>query len=808
MASERDARILATAIGWVAKRAARINCRCKHKQVMLKNTTYKTEIAIPEWLNNPWTWLGLYLLLSYIASWSLCLFGPVENSCKDGDSALIMWTMQQELSHLFKGEWLHFYDSQIFYPLDNTLLFTETHIGALLLAIPFYVISGFNPFVAFGVSIQAPYFLGAWFMYLLGRELGLKGFLAGCAGLLFAYTSFRGAYTSYLFIIGTHWFILCLLYLHKYFKSYHLSHLLWASLFFCLQISSSAHLFIMFSVELLVIFALLCIYHNSYRRREFFYHLILPVGLSLLTILFCYLPYYYTHQNMGFAEDRGIADHLRYGATLVDLVKQPNSLLLSFLNDKLFATPFDIGWGPKTTGSQGIVVILLLGGIGLILALVRGKISLSGRQRSLFVALILMILSLLVTATLYVSGYFTYLSTTHHIPADFVQIPSLLSANLFVWFSIILCFFLHIIWNKQPFLLALIAASLVVLLISFGPLFRFNSKALCLNLPYFLFYHLFPGFSGIRDISRWAGLLPIGLALPAVMVLRYFMQKGKVLPFIFLSSLLIADCIPRRVMTFLNQPTPYVQPAVYTWLQDYIGKNNQAAVLELPTYPGAFEKNGGRIRSSTLHHFNLINGHSGHDWNGHRKLSYLTQQASDSFSPAIEAFGPEYIIVHSDNGSFPAYVAGDNFKNFNPIFKSKEAIVFQATHAKVHLATPELGTSLTFYQHRHPEKGNRILVGLNSPETYYVSKDKMSWKLMFKNEKGMISYHSLIIYPTLWQHSLWVPKTQAGQPVLTNLSYLSTIELDDSEETIKTITIMGKESAVQQIPALPEIYLF
>ncbi len=149
------------------------------------------------------------------APWSL---HPASRVLVDApDTHLYIWTLAWD-AHAFITNPLAIFDANIYYPLPNTLAYSENLIGSALMAAPIIWLTG-DGVLAMNLVALASCLLSGLGAYLLARRLGL-GTLGGVvAGIVFAFAPARFFRMSQIHLVAMQWIPFALAYLHSYFDT-------------------------------------------------------------------------------------------------------------------------------------------------------------------------------------------------------------------------------------------------------------------------------------------------------------------------------------------------------------------------------------------------------------------------------------------------------------------------------------------------------------------------------------------------------------------------------------------------------------
>ncbi len=155
--------------------------------------------------------LTIYTLLTLILTYPLIfnLSTAVPNDI--GDPLLNTWILAWDAHALLTGP-LNLFNANIFYPLPNTLAYSEHLFSTALLALPIQLITG-EPVAAYNLSLLATFPLAAFGMYLLALRWTGQRSAAFIGGLVFGFAPYRFAAIAHLQLLTFQWLPFALLFL-------------------------------------------------------------------------------------------------------------------------------------------------------------------------------------------------------------------------------------------------------------------------------------------------------------------------------------------------------------------------------------------------------------------------------------------------------------------------------------------------------------------------------------------------------------------------------------------------------------------
>jgi hypothetical protein len=175
---------------------------------------------------------------------------PFDRLPDGGDSILNAWILAWDAHALFDPT-LHVWDAPIFYPVKNTLAFSETMFGNLWITLPVQFLSG-NPVLAFHALVLGSFVLGMYFTFLLVCNL-TQSFPAGLiAGLVFSFNPYRWSEVMHVQLLPFFWAPLALLLCHRFLETWRTRHFVGQILVTLAQFYASIYLGIILFMTLLV----------------------------------------------------------------------------------------------------------------------------------------------------------------------------------------------------------------------------------------------------------------------------------------------------------------------------------------------------------------------------------------------------------------------------------------------------------------------------------------------------------------------------------------------------------------------------
>ena len=147
--------------------------------------------------------LAAYVLLILIATHPLWQHLADSVPGDIGDPLLNTYIIAWD-THALVNEPLYLFNANIFYPLPNTLAYSENLIGDALLALPIALIST-QPVVAYNFTFGLSFGLASFGMYLFVLRLTRQRATAFVAGVAFGFAPYRVASLAHIQLLTVEW---------------------------------------------------------------------------------------------------------------------------------------------------------------------------------------------------------------------------------------------------------------------------------------------------------------------------------------------------------------------------------------------------------------------------------------------------------------------------------------------------------------------------------------------------------------------------------------------------------------------------
>ena len=193
----------------------------------------------------------LYLAITLVMTWPVAAGLTRDLPADLGDPAFVSGVLAWGSDHWLAllsgdiGAASSFWDAPIFYPERVAIAYSEHFALHSLLTLPIYAITG-NAILCYNLWFLATFFLSAFGMYLLVRDLTGRPGAAFVAGLAFGFAPYRIGTVAHLQVLSTQWMPFVLLGLRRYLQARNTDALLWAGAALWAQNLSSGYYMIFF----------------------------------------------------------------------------------------------------------------------------------------------------------------------------------------------------------------------------------------------------------------------------------------------------------------------------------------------------------------------------------------------------------------------------------------------------------------------------------------------------------------------------------------------------------------------------------
>ena len=184
---------------------------------------------------------------------------------------------------------LSLYDNYFHAPLPNTIVFNENLFGLSLIFAPFYLLTG-NPLWAYNVTLLASLALSAFFTYLLVRRLTDNAWVGVLAGIAFAFSPYAMFEVGRIQLVATQWIPACFLLLHCAIEKRRMRDVVGFWLCYLLQIGTCLY-YAMFLIPLLAFTAGVLLWRHRPPRRLYLQLAVVGAAAGVVAMAMVY-PYF------------------------------------------------------------------------------------------------------------------------------------------------------------------------------------------------------------------------------------------------------------------------------------------------------------------------------------------------------------------------------------------------------------------------------------------------------------------------------------------------------------------------------------
>ena len=249
------------------------------------------------------------IALTVYFTWPLALNPAGLGRLAPGDGQFSVWNSAW-VAHAFStGQ--NVFDANIFHPHKTTLAFSEANLGAGLLALPAYLLTG-NPYAAHNSAVLIGLTFSVIGMYLLGRRLTGNLPASLVAAVLFAFCPFLFARTAHIQLMMTAPFPLVLLAFHVFADETTVKRAVILGFSIAVQALFCAYYGVLVGLMVGVGVLVFAIMRGTWRQPRWWYLTALAAAVSLALVLPFFLPYIRLQDETGFG--RSLDDARRYSA--------------------------------------------------------------------------------------------------------------------------------------------------------------------------------------------------------------------------------------------------------------------------------------------------------------------------------------------------------------------------------------------------------------------------------------------------------------------------------------------------------------
>jgi hypothetical protein len=255
--------------------------------------------------------LAAFLVLTVAMTWPWAAHVR-DTSFDAGDSYLNAWTLAWDFHQTFRDP-LHLFDANIFYPLKDTLAFSEHQWGIALVFFPAFA-AGLAPLTVHGLAMLFGFAFSGYGAFRLARTLTGSPLAGWVAGVAFAFVPYRFHHLPHLQYVTAGWLALVAEAVVLFGRQRTWRRAAWLGAAFLMSGLSSIHWFVLGAVPAGSMAAIALAKTRSGERREWTRAAAALLAASVLLLPFL-LPYARVSMKYGFR--RGFEEVAGYSARLV-----------------------------------------------------------------------------------------------------------------------------------------------------------------------------------------------------------------------------------------------------------------------------------------------------------------------------------------------------------------------------------------------------------------------------------------------------------------------------------------------------------
>lgn len=259
----------------------------------------------------------------YLASFSIILFFVFRNLILHlstnlldwRDYPFIIWVISQNVTHLQNLDFIHFFETNAFYPHKLTALFTDILLPQSVMYLPIFSLSK-NPILSLNLVFIITFILNFISSFLFWKQLFKKEIVAFLGSLFLIFSPFFHMELSH-FQMMSYWpFLFTFYFIFKNRTKNKKKYLIIIGLFLSIQFLTSVYLSVYLIFSILVFYLIEFLYKKEDKR--FLYKLLLIFFFFLLTSGI-FIKGYIDMKNT-YQIKRDIKEYITYSANLSDYI--------------------------------------------------------------------------------------------------------------------------------------------------------------------------------------------------------------------------------------------------------------------------------------------------------------------------------------------------------------------------------------------------------------------------------------------------------------------------------------------------------
>jgi hypothetical protein len=255
------------------------------------------------------TLLGMVLTAYF--TWPMALRPASLGRVGMGDGQFSIWNVAW-VAHAIVTPGTRMFDANIFHPHRGTLAYSEPNLGAGLIAVPAYLLTGGNPYAAHNSAVLIGLTFSFIGMYLLARRLTGSREGAVVAAIVFAFCPFFFARTAHIQLMMMAPLPFTLLAFHNFSSGPSLRTAAFLGLWLGVQALFCSYYGVLAGLLVGLGVLVAALTEGRGRQPRWWALSAAAAGVSVLTVLPFFLPYLELQSNTGFG--RTLAESREYSA--------------------------------------------------------------------------------------------------------------------------------------------------------------------------------------------------------------------------------------------------------------------------------------------------------------------------------------------------------------------------------------------------------------------------------------------------------------------------------------------------------------
>lgn len=231
------------------------------------------------------------------------------------DYPFIIWVMSQNVTHIQNLDFIHFFETNAFYPHKLTALFTDILLPQSVMYLPIFSLSK-NPILSLNLIFIITFILNFISSYLFWKQLFKKEIVAFLGSLFLIFSPFFHMELSHYQMMSYWPFLFAFYYILKNRTKNKKRYLIAIGLFLSIQFLTSVYLSVYLIFSILVFFLMELLYKKG--GKHFFYKLFVIFFFFLLTSGI-FIKGYIDMKNT-YQIKRDIKEYITYSANLSDYI--------------------------------------------------------------------------------------------------------------------------------------------------------------------------------------------------------------------------------------------------------------------------------------------------------------------------------------------------------------------------------------------------------------------------------------------------------------------------------------------------------